>query len=231
MRTLLVLVSAGLSATAARADVFGFTENPTGNFAAWSSFMASFGDTRVIDFDDHQVGPFDPGFYSASHGVTFQPSGSVGDVLFGEGPAQNDDTGPLSEGEGPHAASNYLEFGPGPAGLVATFDTPIFGAGMFLVDYFNPLGDNPVVISAYSGPDGTGDLLGSFVSAPYNFQPNNMYFMGIGSTDGDIRSLSIESTGGHGDIFGGEDFPHCIPAPGTAMPLLGVLAVWRRRGR
>jgi hypothetical protein len=114
-----------------------------------------------------------------------------------------------------------------------TFDRPVFGAGMFLVGYFNPLGDNPVTISVYSGPDGTGDLLGSFVSVASNFQPTNMYFMGVASTTSTIGSIAFDVTGGNGSIIG-DDFHWVhspVPAPGATVAMAAGLAMTTGRRR
>lgn len=74
------------------------------------------------------------------------------------------------------------------------------------MDLFNPNGVHPVKIEAFTGPNGTGDLLGSFNAAGFNFQKNKLYFMGIVSTDRNVGSVRITVTGGAGDVLGIDDF-------------------------
>lgn len=157
-------------------------------------------------------------------------------VQFGAGPGQSN-TG-ADAGEGLHAASNFLFDGGAPSTLTILFNTPVLGAGLFIIDYFNPLANNPLTIEAFTGSNGTGTSLGSFSSVIANFQPNRLYFMGLVSTNNDIRSLVFNDVNSEtGDTTGIDDILFSqIPEPGSIVLLpIGLLAVfghgWRKRKR
>ena len=107
-----------------------------------------------------------------------------------------------------------------------------------MIDYFNVFGNNPLILEAYSGEDGTGELLGTVSTAglAFNFQQNKQFFFGIGSTDGDIRSIKlVDPTSGAGDAVGLDDLifaPNDVafaPTPATALiMLLGVFILFRK---
>ena len=114
----------------------------------------------------------------------------------------------------------------------------MLGAGLFIIDYFNPLANNPLTIEAFTGSNGTGTSLGSFSSVIANFQPNRLYFMGLVSTNNDIRSLVFNDVNSEtGDTTGIDDILFSqIPEPGSIVLLpIGLLAVfghgWRKRKR
>jgi hypothetical protein len=209
--------------------------SPTGNYSAWSSQIAILGSgVQTIDFESHPLGALIPGFYP---GVTMTPSGDVNTVTSGAGPGQgNTSSTPLSSGEGAYPASNYLFDGGSPSSLTISFGSPVYGAGLFIIDYFNPApGDNPLTLEAFTGPNGTGTSLGVVNSVAYNFQNNNMYFMGIVSTLGDIGSVVFtDVTSNTGDTTGIDNIAFSgdgvmpIPEPSTFVLLgaaLGVLGL------
>jgi hypothetical protein len=99
--------------------------------------------------------------------------------------------------------------------FTVSFGQNVIGAGLFLVDLWNPGGLNPVTISAYTGINGTGTSLGTFTAAAFNFQPNSLYFMGIVSTNADIRSIVISNPSLAGDIVGYDNIEF---APAAATP-------------
>lgn len=207
-----VSISAGLilalAIAPANGQVKGFVENHTGNSADWRDEVAGLGGkvNENVNFDAHDLGTLDNGFYTESDGLTFATSGPIDQVQFGEGPGQGNVTSPpLSDGEGVHPASNYLHATAAPAKLTLTFEKPVLGAGLFIIDFFSPARANTIFISAYTGPEGTGDLLGKFASVEFNFQKNKMYFMGITSGDKDIGSVVFDITGGQGDVIGIDD--------------------------
>ena len=192
-------------ATGAFAGLTGYVDNPAGNSSDWTNAILGMGGVvnADIDFESHPLGPLDPNHYSGL-GATLGQTGGY-DVRFGEGPAQgNHTTEPLHKGEGPHPASNFL-FAGDAGTFTISFDRPVLGIGLFTVDLFNPNGANDVSIEAYDGPNGTGNLLGSFSAADFNFQANNgnnMYFMGVTSDQGNLRSLVFVNPGGAGDDLG-----------------------------
>ncbi len=202
--TRFALLAAAMLSTAAYGEVIGFVDNPTGNSVDFRNKIADLGGdvNEAVDFDSHPVGGILPDHY-AGEGVRVLGAGSVTSVATGEGPGQgNTSSPPLSDGEGLHAASNYVA-GPAQAGsLTISFDEPSLGAGVFLLDVFNPNGVHPITLDAYDGPEGGGNLLGSFNAAGFNFQRNKLYFMGVVSTDNNIRSIRVNITGGAGDALG-----------------------------
>lgn len=244
-----IIVAAGASllvtAVTSHAAVTGFTSSPNNNSINWAAAVAAAGGTinTNVNFNAHPLGALQPGFYAGSDGVTLTPTGDVNTVTTGAGPGQgNNFSPPLSPGEGPHAPSNFLFDGSDPSSLTISFATQVLGAGLFIIDFINPSGNNPLTVEAFTGANGTGTSLGSFSSVDFNFQPNNQYFMGIVSTDGDIGSMvftDVNSTGG--DTTGIDDIRFAVDGNGggNQMPeppslvLLGLglagLGVMRRR--
>ena len=198
-------------AGSAAAEVIGFVDNPEGNSADWRAKIAELGETVVeeVNFNSHPVSPIIPNL-NADVGVTFVGTGKIRNVRSGAGPGQRGTRSPRSQGEGLHRASNHVVSSGArgdPGAFTISFDQPVTGAGVFLVDLFNPEGNHPVKLEAFAGRYGTGDFLGSFNAAPFNFQPNFKYFMGVISTEGNIMSIRIDVTIGFfaGDILGLDD--------------------------
>ncbi len=242
-RSLSVLLLLGaVLAVSAQAAVIGYVNNPTTNSVDWATAVAGLGGAinTNVNFDTHPLGALQNNFYSISDGLTFSTTGSAfGGIENGQGPSDGNTTStPLSAGEGLHPVSNYLLVNSLPSVLTLTFNTRVVGAGLFLIDYYNAdSAFNGWTVSAYTGPNGTGTMLGSFNSAVYNFQPNNMYFMGILSTDGDIRSVAFEKlTSNTGDTAGIDNIQFAassaVPEPGSVSllsgALLGILGFARR---
>gem|GEM_PF-6250732 len=211
-----VLGVALLFAAPAFAEVIGFVNNPEGNSLDWRDKIAELGGevNEDVDFETHPVGPIVPDHY-ADIGVGIAGTGSISIVRDDAGPGQaNVTTPPLSNGEGVHPPSHYVYADRQPGTFTISFNPQILGAGMFLVDLFNPNGVHPVKLDAFTGPEGTGDLLGSWTAAGFNFQKNKMYFMGVVSTEGDIGSVRVTVTGGGGDELGMDDV---LFAPGGSF--------------
>jgi hypothetical protein len=205
-------VLAGLAALPCQAAAIGFVNNSGTNSMDWITEVLGLGASvnANVTFDAHPVGPLTPDFYLLSDGVTLIASTGADSVRAGAGPADGNTDGAIP-GEGPHASSNHLLMGsPGIAStnsLIVSFAAPVVGAGMFTIDRFyggSPVND--IVIEAYDGVDATGLLIGTFAGLNQNFQINNLYFMGIVSTAGDIRSIRLlrgpDSTG---DVMGVDD--------------------------
>ncbi len=217
-----------LGANFAYAQLSDFTQNPTTNSTDWAAEITNLGGTvnSNVNFETHPVGPLQSGFYALSDGVTLTATGGGNDVRNGAGPNDgNTSSPPLSPGEGPHAASNYLWDDSSPFTLVISFNAPQWGAGLFTIDHFNPSNDDGLTIEAFDGPDGTGNSLGIVNSAAFNYQPNNLYFMGVTSSLGNIRSIVfsdiLSATGdriGLDDIlFAPADTFVAVPVPATGL--------------
>jgi hypothetical protein len=189
--------------------------NPTTNSSDFATSIGVLGGSiTTLTFDAEAPGAFNDNFYAGS-GVTFSRTGDITTLVNDAGPAQlNTVTPPLSSGEGPHAASPYLLDPNEAAGtFTVSFGQNVIGAGLFLVDLWNPGGLNPVTISAY-----TGTSLGTFTAAAFNFQPNSLYFMGIVSTNADIRSIVISNPSLAGDIVGYDNIEFAPAAATPAVP-------------
>ena len=235
-----VIASLLLISTSASAQVLTYGANgPTGNYAAFLATIGGFGSgPTTIDFNSHPTGPLNPLF---TPGVTFTAVGDVNTVASGSGPADgNSGSTPLSSGEGLHAASNYLFDGGSASSLTISFANQVSGAGLFIIDYFNPTGSNPLNFAAWTGANGTGTLLGAFSSVAYNFQNNNLYFMGITSAAGDIGSIVFTDVNSStGDTTGIDDVTYAVNVQATPEPAsiflmatgLGALGFVRRRKR
>lgn len=215
------------------AALIGFVDNPTSNSVDWASQIALLGGSinSNVDFEALSTGTLDGSFYSLSDGVTLTPDGDVSTVLNGTGPAQgNTGSSPTSVGEGSNPSSNYLFDGPSPSSLTLSFDFPVLGVGLDTIDYFNPFDDNPLTIEAFTGINGGGISLGSFSSVGFNFQMNRKYFMGLVSTNNDIRSFVFTDVNSNtGDAIGldnivfatSADQANDVPAPAT-LALFGL---------
>ena len=183
----------------------GFVNNPSSNSVDWTNTVNGFGGTvSTLDFEAHPLGALQGNFY-APQGVTLATTGPFGNVEFGSGPGQAN-TASNIPGEGPHPPSNFLFAGRGAKTLTSTFATPVCGAGLFTIDYFDTNSNDLMMIEAFSGPGGTGASLGSFSSINMNLQPDSLYFMGIADDTNSIRSMVFSYSGQFlGDDIGIDD--------------------------
>lgn len=206
------------------AAVVGFTGAPTGNAAAWTTSVTGMGGSvnSSVNFDSHPTGALQANFYSGQ-GVTLGSTGDSNTVVFGTGPNNgNTSSPPLSTGEGPHPESNYLSDGVNSSTFTISFGAPVLGVGLYVIDYFNPDGNNPLTIEAF---DASNNSLGQFSSVAYNFQPNNMYFMGLSSSAGDISKLVFTDVNSvTGDSTGIDNIVFATGAT-TQVPEPGSLAL------
>ncbi|MBL9121962.1 MAG: hypothetical protein JNL80_18795 [Phycisphaerae bacterium] len=186
--------AAGLLAVPAQASIVEFVSSPTTNsldMAAWAAGLGISTIDTSVDFESHPEGEILPFFYP---GVTLH--GENVTVAFGEGSPSGSDARPLSRGEGPLSAfQGYTSNGSVQDGwsLTVTFDSPVFAAGFMTADVFDAFGDNGILLEAFDGEDGSGRVLGSFGSAPFNFELNSTYFMGVGDEEGRIKSVRIST--------------------------------------
>jgi len=220
----------------ARADVVtGYNNDPTADSTDFSTGVFGLGGAVItLDVGTLSTGPLDTTAFS---GVTLAGTDSFTIVSAGAGPADgNDFTTPLSSGEGLSTSANYIGDDSTRYGsLTVSFDTPVLGAGIFLIDLFNPGAADPVTLEAFTGTDGTGTALGTFDAAQYNFQNNNLYFMGITSSGGDIGSIVLIQPFGNpgGDRIGLGNIlfstpsgsPSAVPEPNAILFLLPVVVL------
>lgn len=259
LRTSLPLACLLWSAVNSPAAIIGYVNNPTGNSADWTLAVNTSGGTTEnnINFEGLSV-PYSlfnrtlDSYQDA--GVTIDiafsrtSAGAKSAVVTGAGPSgSNTTTGPKSSGEGVRRPSTYLLLNTprstSPTTSASTtvtfnFSDPISAFGLRLFDIFDPYGRNPSILSAY---DVTGTLLGSFNSLSYNFQKNNLYFMGLADTENLISSVRLTTTN-YGiwsypnatDVYGIDDVVFArvdnevpvgaVPEP-VSMCVWGLLAV------
>ncbi len=209
------------------AGVVTFVADPTANSVDFATAVAMNGGTiTTLTFDDQATGALNPDAYSGL-GVTLTGVNFT-TIVNGAGPGQGN-TGGASPGEGVHPVSNFLSEGSSNDGsLTVSFASPVLAAGLFTIDLFNPDGtSDPVSLSAFTGPNGTGTLLGTAADVAANFQQNNLYFLGILSTAGDIGSVVFTQDGdSSGDVIGLDNVEFAggttsTPEPGT-LSLIGI---------
>jgi hypothetical protein len=232
MRCTLLAAAALFASAPAVAAITGFVSNPSNNSGDFATALTGLGQTvdTSVDFEGHPAGSLAGGHYAASNGVTFTENAPRG-VVHGTGATSGSIVSPVHTGEGLRTGMFGALVGNGLNwSVTATFASPVAGAGFMTVDYFNPWNDNTLSITAYDGPDGTGNVLGSYNAAAYCFQLNYMYFMGITSDAGDIRSVRLSCNGFYGDGLYIDHLAYSVPTPGAAALLgLGAVAMRRRR--
>jgi len=217
-------------ATPAYAQLTGFvdSDNPN-NSNEWRDTISALGGVvnSIVNFESHPVAALDTTHYSVSEGVTLSITGDIYDVRFGAGPGQSNVTsGPLSTGEGLHEPSNYIHDGSALSTLTISFDQPVWGAGLFVIDHFNPTGVDPIRIEAFTGIDATGTSLGEFSSESFNFQKNYIHFVGVVNSTGNIRSIKITDVDGSMSDYVGYDDILFAPAGPLEIPTLGFFSLF-----
>jgi hypothetical protein len=258
---LVLLAIAPASAPAGFQPAF-FDANPTKNSQDWTAAVASINGqiNSDVNFQAMPLGTINGTFFATgahSDGVTLAASdGSFGQVLAGPGPDQVGINNPVSPGEGSSSFSQYLQStSPGLGGassLTISFAAPVLAVGLYTIDYYgsdpkmiNPsTRTNTLTFFVYSGPNGTGTLLGSDTASRYDFQPDGVYFMGyVAATDviGSIVFSRGPDTDGDTIGIGGALFAvnpgiSTVPEPSSLVLLglgaaVGLGAALRRRRR
>ena len=198
IRTLVILVAMFSGLNVLSAQVTSFVSNATGNSTDFATAVAGAGGSLIpLTFSTAPAGALNSTLFS-SQGITLTGSGIFSTVVNNAGPSQDGTTSPVSAGEGLFGGGNYL----GTAGnystsgcftctgsLTVSFSGPVLAVGLFTIDLYNPNNAHRVTIEAFTGPNGSGTSLGAFTSAPYNFQPDALYFMGIMSASANIQSI------------------------------------------
>lgn len=222
---------------AALSAVTGFVSSPAANAGNWATHVTGTGATisTIVDFESHPIGPLDGNFYSAQ-GVTMTISTPrFQGVLDVTGVPSGSTDCPCSTGEGPFPLSRALIYSDQVI-LRVSFSSAISAFGMLTGDHYDPAGDDPITIEAFTGTDGTGASLGSFTSAPFNFQLGYSYFMGLASNANNIRSIVIsDAFSGTNDGVDLDNFQVGVigvPEPGSlailACSLLGLARLRQR---
>ncbi len=186
-----------------QAVTIGFVSNVSSNSTDWRNDVLARGcQISTLDFSSHPNGALVSTHYQAQYGVTLSASNGFNSVVYSTGSSSGTtSTTPKSTGEGLHStATSMLVDNDASSSLTVSFDRAIFGIGFYLVDLYNPSNIHPYKLEAFTGVNGTGTSLGSVNAAGYNFQLNYIYFMGLVSTAGDIRSVVISDiVSGTGD--------------------------------
>ncbi|MFO0894143.1 MAG: dockerin type I repeat-containing protein [Phycisphaerales bacterium] len=192
LRAAITLLSALLPATVAAGGVVVFADNPEGNsldMAAWVSGQCRCAVDGTVDFESHPEGELVADFYP---GVLLEGFNVL--VTHGPGSLEGTDAPPQSPGEGPLGPyQGYTANGSTADGwsLTASFAAPVLAAGFFTADVFDGFGDNGLLVEAFDDVSGGGTLLGSTMTAAWNFELNARYFVGLGDPLGRIRSIRI----------------------------------------
>jgi hypothetical protein len=241
-----------------QAAVTGYVNNPTTNSTDWAN--AVLGNFNSINFDTDPQGVIAGNVRTYTIGggqsVKMTVTGMFANWGVNDtdaGPSEAGNLLPTSPGEGPHPAGNPFlgpnapnTFGKNTAPGTVIFSfvqtahptvlEPVGSFGVFVIDLFNPPAvPNADTISVYTGIDGTGTLLGTFTAASFNFQMNNLYFMGVVSTINDIGSVVFTNVGTYGDYVALDNvrFATGIPEPASLALVIGggllLFVGWRRR--
>lgn len=186
----LLILGVFVAGAVANASVIGYSNSPATNSADFASGVAANGGTiTTLDFEN--LSGYDAHMYP---GVTFQVT--PGPVLANGFAGHGSLDGPNSSGEGLQDGSTHIYAGAAAYQMSIAFDNPVLAAGFFLIDYYNPGNINSGELEAW---DADGNRIGSAAAAGFNFQEDNKYFIGILSTDANIKSITFGSLGAAGD--------------------------------
>ncbi|MFA6187596.1 MAG: PEP-CTERM sorting domain-containing protein [Phycisphaerae bacterium] len=253
MKKLLTICAVVLMAAVGQAGaaLTGYVSNPQTNSVDWTNAVTAAGGTITnLNFNDISTGVltlvstgnYALNAYQASEGVTFAVKGNAPAITYGVGPG---DSGSyqLNPGEGLHPTSNYLSFPPYPGysggyvtSIIMNFTEAVSSVGFYTIGLNNSFtpGITRITIEAFTGINATGTSLGTFTSLDaHNFNPNNLYFMGLTSNINEIMSFRIGGSWqkAFGDKLGFDDFRFAtVPEPATiALLSIGVLSMLRRK--
>lgn len=227
----------------AQAATTAFANNPTGNSVDWSSYVQSHGGavSTTLDFETHPLGALQSEFY-AGQGVHMALAGS--NITYNAVYDYRNDYngtvygyGPNSSGEGVATESRaYSAYNPnGPWTLTLSFDQAVMGAGLFVIDLFNGLGNRRTTLAAYDGLNGGGNLLATATAPDYNYQLYNKLFLGVASDTANIRSVVFTNPAPYaGDGIALDDIRVATPVPepetyALMLAGLGLLGFAARR--
>ena len=227
----------------AEAATTAFADNPTGNSTDWDTYVTTHGGavTATLDFETHPLGVLQSEFY-AGQGVHMALAGSnlTYNAVYDYRNDYNGTVygyGPNSSGEGVAAESRaYSAYNPdGEWTLTLSFDQAVMGAGLFVIDLFNGLGNRTVTLAAYDGFGGGGNLLATASAPAYNYQLYNKLFLGVASDTANIRSVVFTNPAPYaGDGIALDDLRIATPVPepetyALMLAGLGLLGFVARR--
>jgi hypothetical protein len=232
-----------LVAGTASAATTGYVSNPTGDSVDWGNAVTGLGATvnSSVNFN----GVAGTGTVTTAMGatyasaVTFSASNiTMGSSLSAQGFTSNGEAEGLWTSSKLLVATSDSIFGNPAQSATFTFQNGVYGGGVFLVDYYAFTNGLRWTITAR---DVNGTELGSYQSiANQGFQTTaaggpHKYFVGIASTQANIRSLTFSrgatGVGTGGDTVGLDDFRFAVaaaPVPEPAewtMLIAGLLVV------
>ncbi len=206
-----------------------FVADPTKNSQDWTKAVSAAGGqiNTDVDFRGMSTGNLDGNFYNTpahSDGVTlFASDSTIDTIAHNAGPDQSTQFAPISPGEGTAAVANYLLSNSPGVGkgstLTIKFSSPVMAVGLFTSDYFgSPTrpGRNTLTLSIFSP---TGVFLGSADAVRDDFQPDNLYFMGLAESSNVIGSaVFTRGSDADRDTIGIAGIEFASFAGGTSVP-------------
>ncbi len=195
----------------------GFIDTAAINSTAWASQVLALGGTinSSLNFEAHSLG---------TTGIATLSTTCPNVFATGVGPSQGNVTASLP-GEGLHVSSRYIHLTNSGTFTIA-FSTDVGAVGFQTIDLFT---DTTAKIEAFNS---SGVSLGSFTrAAGTNFQNSNVYYMGILSTTGNIRSVVFTFTQGGGDTIGLDNIQYAtgigtVPVPEPSVLFLMVIGIF-----
>lgn len=216
---ILATLAFGMQAEAATTS---FANNPSGNSTDWSAYLLNHAGavTTTLDFETHPLGALQPEFYaglgihmalagsSFNYNAVYNYRNDYNGTVYGYGPN--------SSGEGLAAESRaYSAYNPnGEWTLTLSFDQAVMGAGLYVIDLFNGLGNRRTTLTAFDGANGSGNLLATATAPDYNYQLYNKLFLGVASDTANIRSVVFTNPAPYaGDGIALDDIRIATPVP------------------
>jgi len=177
----------------------GGVATPYLNRTSFNTAMTGVLMNTQANFETHPLGALVSNHY-AGIGISSMTTTS-GTVQNTAGPAQGNTAGAIP-GEGLHPVSRCLSGISPTSTFTMSFNLPVGGAGLMVVDKFTGGG---MTFKAYDGPSGTGTLLATATAPTSNYQMNNMVFLGIVDGSHSISSVVWFIPNNGGDVVAIDD--------------------------